>query len=89
MTRTDRRIGRQIRKAPATARRALKAVANLDRQWREAGKPADGRLVNRLAFELGNAARAGAGKRDRMIQTINAQARGERSGWESYLGMAQ
>ena len=36
----------------------IRRIAKLDRAWRLEGKP-EGRTANRLAFELGNAARAG------------------------------
>jgi hypothetical protein len=87
MTRSARRIGRIIRNAPAAAQPALREVATLDRRWRTEGK-AEGRTANRLAWKLGIAARAGAGRESQVIQCEVAASRGERSGWESYLGLA-
>ena len=59
----------------------IRRIAKLDRAWRLAGKPA-GRLENRLAFELGNAARAGMGHKSRQIQCRSAARLGQESGWE-------
>lgn len=59
----------------------LRQIAKLDRSWRIAGKP-EGRLANRLAFELGNAARAGMCRKSRQIQCLSATRLGQRSGWE-------
>jgi hypothetical protein len=70
MKNTKRANGKLIRK-----------IAKIDRAWRAAGKP-EGRTANRLAFELGNAYRAGLGTKARDTQNRNAAARGERSGWE-------
>ncbi len=81
MTRSARRIGRIIRNAPAAARPALAEVAKLDRTWRQAGK-AEGRTENRLAWKLGQAARAGAGTQSRAIQSEVAASMGATSGWE-------
>jgi hypothetical protein len=70
MNTIDRRNGRLIRK-----------IARLDMAWRKAGK-VEGRVENRLAFELGNAARAGLGPKSRRVQCRNAAQLGQRSGWE-------
>jgi hypothetical protein len=73
MTNAKRANGKLIRK-----------IEKLDRAWRLAGK-AEGRIENRLAFELGNAARAGMGRKSRQVQSRSAARLGQRSGWE---GMA-
>jgi hypothetical protein len=57
--RTRRETGKLIRR-----------VAKLDRAWRTAGKQ-EGPLENRLAFELGNAYRAGVGSVARRAQARN------------------
>jgi hypothetical protein len=62
----------------------IRRIAKLDRAWRLEGK-AEGRTTNRLAFELGQAARAGMGRRSRQVQNRSAARLGQRSGWE---GMA-
>lgn len=62
----------------------IRRIAKLDRAWRLAGK-AEGKLENRLAFELGQAARAGLGRKSRQVQIRSAARLGQRSGWE---GMA-
>lgn len=59
----------------------IRRIAKLDRAWRLAGK-AEGRTENALAFELGNAARAGMGRRSREVQSRSAARLGQRSGWE-------
>lgn len=59
----------------------IRRIAKLDRAWRLAGKP-EGRIENALAFELGNAARAGMGRRSREAQCRSAARLGQRSGWE-------
>jgi hypothetical protein len=51
----------------------VRRIAKLDRTWRLAGKQ-EGRLENRLAFELGNACRAGLGTKSRQVQRRNAIA---------------
>lgn len=72
MTRTERKNGRLIRK-----------VARLDMAWRAAGK-AEGRTENSLAFELGNAARAGMGTLSRKVQNRNALRLGAPMDWPTY-----
>lgn len=72
MTNTKRANGKLIRK-----------IAKLDRRWRIDGKR-EGRLENALAFELGNAARRGLGRKSRQVQGRNATRLGQRSGWEAY-----
>lgn len=74
-----RRNGRLIRKSPILAR-----VARLDMAWRRTGKQ-EGRLENALAFELGQAGRAGFGDESRRVQCYNAAQLGERSGWEAHV----
>lgn len=69
-TETRRRNGKLIRR-----------IAKLDRAWRLAGKP-EGRLENKLAFELGNAARRGLYNKSRQVQCRSAARLGQRSGWE-------
>lgn len=59
----------------------IRRVAKLDRAWRLAGRT-EGQLENRLTFELGQAARAGLGRRSRQVQNRNAARLGQRSGWE-------
>jgi hypothetical protein len=59
----------------------IRRIAKLDRAWRLAGK-VEGRVENRLAFELGQAARAGMGRRSREVQSRSAARLGQRSGWE-------
>lgn len=59
----------------------IRRIAKLDRAWRLAGK-VEGRVENRLAFELGNAARAGMGRKSREVQSRSAARLGQRSGWE-------
>lgn len=49
----------------------MRLIAKLDRAWRMAGKP-EGRLADRLAFELGNAARAGMARKSRQMQRQSA-----------------
>ena len=71
MTKTTRRNGKLIRK-----------IAKLDRAWRFEGKQ-EGRLENKLAFELGNAYRAGMGRKARQTQCDSAARLGQHSGWES------
>lgn len=61
----------------------IRKIAKLDRAWRLAGK-AEGKLENRLAFELGNAARAGMGRRSRQVQNRNALRLGAPMDWPSY-----
>lgn len=70
MTNTKRANGKLIRK-----------VEKLDRTWRLEGKN-EGPIENKLAFELGRAARAGMGRRSRQVQSRNAARLGQRSGWE-------
>jgi hypothetical protein len=70
MTNEKRAKGKLIRK-----------VEKLDKTWREGGKK-EGRTENDLAMHLGRAARAGLGAKSREVQSRNAAARGERSGWE-------
>lgn len=72
MTNTKRAKGKLIRR-----------IAKLDRAWRLAGK-AEGKLENRLAFELGNAARAGMGRRSRQVQNRSAVRLGEPMSWPTY-----
>lgn len=76
-TETRRRNGKLIRR-----------IAKLDRAWRLAGQP-EGRLENKLAFELGQAARAGLGRKSRQVQARSAKRLGQRSGWEKYLAAGQ
>lgn len=59
----------------------VRRVAKLDRRWRAEGRR-EGRTENALAFALGQAARAGLGRKSRRVQVRNAARRGERSGWE-------
>lgn len=59
----------------------IRLIAKLDRAWRLKGQP-EGRLANRLAFELGNAARAGMSGKARQTQNLSAARLGLRSGWE-------
>jgi hypothetical protein len=75
-----RRNGRLIRRNGRLA--AL--VAKLDMAWRLQHQP-EGRLANQLAFELGNASRAGLYEVSRKIQCYNAAQLGQSSGWEQYL----
>lgn len=70
MTNDKRAKGKQLRK-----------VEKLDKAWR-AGGGQEGRTENDLAMHLGRAARMGLGSKSRQIQSRNAAARGERSGWE-------
>lgn len=72
MDKQTRRDGRLIRK-----------IARLDLAWRRAGRQ-EGRLENRLAMELGRAARAGLGRKTRRVQIRNARSLGQRSSWEDY-----
>lgn len=72
MTNETRAKGKLIRK-----------IAKLDRAYRLAGK-VEGKLENRLAFELGNAARAGMGTLSRKVQNRNAVALGEPMSWPTY-----
>jgi hypothetical protein len=70
----------------ATARKngkLVRRIAKLDRAWRLEGKP-EGRTANRLAFELGNAARAGMGRRSRQVQNRNAIRLGAPMDWPTY-----
>lgn len=60
MTNTKRAKGKLVRK-----------VAKLDRAWRLSGK-VEGRTENALAFQLGNAYRAGVGTAARRAQARNA-----------------
>jgi hypothetical protein len=62
-------------------RKLIRNIAKLDRAWRLEGKQ-EGRLANKLAFELGNAYRAGMGAKARQAQSASAARLGERSGWE-------
>lgn len=59
----------------------VRRVAKLDRAWRAGGRT-EGRTENELAFQLGNAYRAGVGPAARRVQNRNAAAVGQRSGWE-------
>lgn len=59
----------------------IRKVEKLDRAWRLEGK-AEGRTENELAFQLGNAARAGMGTKSREAQNRSAARLGQRSGWE-------
>lgn len=59
----------------------IRKVEKLDRAWRLEGK-AEGRTENELAFQLGNAARAGMGTKSRAAQNRSAARLGQRSGWE-------
>lgn len=59
----------------------VRRVAKLDRRWRAEGR-SEGRTENALAFELGRAYRAGIGPAARRVQSRNAAAVGQRSGWE-------
>jgi hypothetical protein len=61
----------------------IRRIEKLDRAWRLEGK-AEGRTENRLAFELGNAARAGMGRKSRKVQGRSAARLGELSGWERF-----
>lgn len=61
----------------------IRRIARLDRAWRLAGQP-EGRTANRLAFELGNAARAGMYDKSTEIQVRSAARLGQRSGWAKY-----
>lgn len=61
----------------------VRRIAKLDRAWRLAGK-AEGRTENALAFELGNAARAGMGTRSRKVQNRNAIRLGAPMDWPTY-----
>lgn len=72
MTKAKREQGKLIRR-----------IEKLDTAWRVAGKP-EGRIENRLAFELGNAARAGMGRKSRKVQNRSAARLGQRSGWEAF-----
>lgn len=60
----------------------IRRIAKLDRAWRLAGKQ-EGRIENELAFQLGNAARRGMGRKSRQIQCVSAARLGQRSGWEN------
>ncbi len=73
MNPTKRRNGRLIR-----------TIAKLDRAWRQAGRT-EGRLENRLALELGVAARCGLYRESRRVQCVNAARLGQLSGWETHL----
>jgi hypothetical protein len=59
----------------------IRRIAKMDRRWRAEGFP-EGQLENDLAFEIGNAYRAGLGAAARRVQNRNAARRGQRSGWE-------
>lgn len=59
----------------------IRKVAKLDRAWRLGGK-AEGRTENALAFQLGQAYRAGLGPAARKAQNRSARRLGQRSGWE-------
>lgn len=71
MTNTKRAKGKLVRR-----------IAKLDRAWRLAGK-VEGRTENALAFALGQAARAGLGRKSRQVQSRSAARLGQRSGWEN------
>lgn len=58
----------------------IRLIAKLDRAWRIAGQQ-EGPLENRLAFELGNAARAGMYNKMRQTQRRSAARLGQQSGW--------
>lgn len=62
----------------------IRRIGKLDRAWRLGGKQ-EGRLENKLAFELGNACRAGMSNRARRAQCASAARLGQRSGWESKI----
>lgn len=66
------------------AGRLIRKIRRIDMAWRRAGQP-EGRLENRLAFELGNAARfaPGLGAKSRRVQIRNARQLGQRSSWET------
>ena len=49
----------------------IRKIAKLDRAWRLGGK-AEGRIENALAFQLGQAYRAGLGAAARKVQIRNA-----------------
>jgi hypothetical protein len=70
MTNTKRAKGKLVRR-----------IAKLDRAWRLAGK-VEGKVQDRLAFELGQAHRAGLGDKARQTQCRSAARLGQRSGWE-------
>jgi hypothetical protein len=70
MTNTKRANGKLIRR-----------IAKLDRAWRLAGK-VEGKVENELAWRLGQAARAGMGRKSREVQSRSAARLGQRSGWE-------
>lgn len=61
----------------------IRKVAKLDRAWRLAGKP-EGRTANDLAWRLGQAARAGMGRRSRQVQNRNALRLGQPMDWPMY-----
>lgn len=62
----------------------IRRIAKLDRAWRLEGKQ-KGRTENKLAFELGNAYRAGMGNKARRAQSASAARLGQRSGWENKI----
>lgn len=72
MTNTKRANGKLIRK-----------IEKLDRAWRLEGKT-EGRTENALAWRLGQAARAGMGRKSRQVQNRSAARLGQLSGWEQY-----
>lgn len=53
-----------------TKGKLIRKVAKLDRAWRAEGK-AEGRTANELAFQMGNAYRAGVGPAARRAQRKN------------------
>lgn len=61
----------------------IRKVAKLDRRWRLEGKP-EGRTANDLGWRLGQAARAGMGRRSRQVQNRNALALGQPMDWPMY-----
>lgn len=84
MNQIKRKTGKILRRADKIDRQAgrlLRLIAKLDQAWRLAGQQ-EGRLENRLAFELGNAARNGMYDESRQIQCLSAAQLGQRSGWE-------
>lgn len=70
-----------MNKDARTKGKLVRRVEKLDRAWRLEGK-AEGRTENELAFQLGNAARAGLGDKSRQVQSRSAARLGQRSGWE-------
>jgi hypothetical protein len=68
-------------KSTREAGKLIRKIAKLDRAWRLAGKP-EGRTENALAWNLGQAYRAGLGTAARRAQIRSAARLGQRSGWE-------